>query len=404
MPANIEEMLKQLASQSSEGWANWIERFLTSDPLPPRVPTSNDPPHMVLNAVYDQMSPEARRKCAEGLMLVFKGTQPDQDSENARRLYILLQVIAHVSPWHDNLITYARLKSESLKGISYGGWDLHALLLVACSQPGLDAELIHYIEHSANRSGDFRYLLICFRTLRKAPRLTPYVFIDYLLPFLDTHRRIDQFSEVLDEVVMCTGFHPLFCWYDQVLPKLALSNRPNVTVIEEVLRTRLAPWPLTLDRMEPYSVLLAAALQASFHRFSAKEIGMILEVLRRDLATAGHLSEGSLPVGEAQAEGPIDMVVQKVLTRIWRQNSERWPDEDPWRLTDLSDDQDPATRLEGKKDLFRITTPDDQAGLDDRELAFPKSVFFREFDLLRRIEEDVHSGWRRPRARASGVL
>lgn len=336
-------------------WAAWIEGFVNGTAVTPSVSRGNDPAHLALNAIYDQLPESAKAVFSGGLAELLPAAQPGPGPETAAKLYTLLQVAAHVVPRQAQSLLVGRLTSECMRGISYAGWDLHSLLLVVCSQFGVDEKVTDYIFHSAQSVGDFAYLVICFRMLlKRGPETTPFLLLEQMLADLEKRECAERMTEVLDEAIGRNGALPLLVWFEEVAPRLKARGISGLDRLEEIAQ-EVVPWPEEPDRADPSMLLLAGWMHAPTRKFKATDIRSLLYVLHRSR--------------DPKAEERVTRVLS-----LWASHN---PD---WEIIDAADTGDPRNYITGFKDTVRIIIHDRNGGADEVELR--RADFQREVALV----------------------
>jgi hypothetical protein len=363
LPA-IEAVLSRLSEFGPSNWAGWISRFINGAPVEPAISRGVDPVHIALNAIYDQLSEPAKRAFSDGLAELLPSAQPAETdpsgaSTNAARIYSLFQVATHVAPPQGKAVLFSRLTSEAMRGISYAKWDLHSLLLVACSQFGVDRRLSDYILRSVHSIRDFDYWVICFRMLIKSePEVNPFLLLEELLPQLSDSDRVDRMAEVLEEALYRNGGWPLLRWFQDVAPQMEMRSLAELDSWGEMVR-EIVPWPDNPESADIAKLLLAAWVHAPFRTFTAADVKTLLFVLPRS------------PFHEETEER-----LKHVMERLWT-HGRYWECIDGWDETDV------YNRLEGNGDFVRLIVLDERGKRTDvklwlsdsrRELAFLKSV------------------------------
>jgi hypothetical protein len=343
--------LSRLSGFDASEWTAWIDHFVNGTPVAPAVSRGKDPPHLALNAIYDQLPESAKAAFSNGLAALLPSAQPAPDGGNTPRIYSLLQVAAHVAPSAAKAVLLSRLTSQAMRGLSYAGWDLHALLLVACSQFGVDEKLSDYIFHSVESIRDFDYLVICFRMLlKRGPEITPFLLLESMLPFLGNPDNSDRLGEVLDEALYRNGAWHLLCWFADVAPRLKERGTEGLDSLEKIA-LQTVPWPDNPKVAEPSMLMLAAWVQAPVRKFAASDIAALLDVLHRSYQT------------EAGQR------LRVVMDRLGYYDPELI-------FVDGQDETAPSNRLEGSGDFIRVIS----SGEANRQVEekVPRTDFNRE--------------------------
>lgn len=279
--SDIAAALSRLSDFEASEWAAWIDHFINGTSITPAVSREKDPPHLALNAIYDQLPEPARTAFSNGLAALLPSAQPAPDGANTSRIYSLLQVAAHVAPHAAKAVLLSRLTSQVMRGVSYAGWDLHSLLLVVCSQFGVDEKLSDYILHSIQSIRDFDYLVICFRMLlKRGPEITPFLLLEHMLPFLANPDNLDRLADVLEEALDRNGAWHLLCWFEDIAPTLPGRGIEGLEHFEKIVRETV-PWPSNPKLASPSVIMLAAWIHAPFRKSTASDIACLLEVLDR---------------------------------------------------------------------------------------------------------------------------
>jgi hypothetical protein len=354
MPDLNDTFLRLVEFNSSE-WTGWITRLINGAPSEPGLSLGKDPAHEVLNAIYDQLPETSKAEFSAGLADLLPVAQVDNREVTLGNLFTLLQVSSHVAPPAARNFLFSRLTSEVLRGLTFAGWDLHTLLLVACSVYGVDLRLKEYVVRSAFAFEDFNYRLICFRVLTKLSDVTPYLLLEQIIGDLSLGSNYDRLAEVMNEAVERTGRWQLLRWLAEHEPRLAARSIAGMDRFNKLLR-EVVPWPTSPESAEPGLLLLAAWVHAPERQFTARDIESLLYVRHR--------------TDPAESE----KFISDVFTRIAAQDP--W-----WDIVDGSDRENPRNQITGHGDFYRIITYSQDGGQRD-EVQLTKSVFQQEVALL----------------------
>lgn len=346
-----DEIIARFQSFSTDKWTAWILNFINFQPCSPTLPLGNEELHHILIDVYHVLDKGAQIRFGQAIVDVFMSTQPF--SSNAEQLYYLLQIIAHVNPVGAKRSIRQRLFAQLLKGLNYGGQDLHTTLLGVASESGIDDELVDFIQRSSLESSDFRFLIVCLRTLSKPGGSRAYAFIERLLPHLVPGERSVSLSRQLEDVVFRAGFYYLFEWVCNSTPRLALRYSTQIELINQILRDDIVPWNMLQSREhDVYATLLSARLHAGVHRFQAEELITIASTIHQ--------------IDDEKS-------IKEVLSVIWQMTKARW-NVRPWDCIDLSENI--YSRISREEQKILILT--DEADVAERDNAH----FEREYQLL----------------------
>ena len=190
-------------------------------------------------------------------------------------------------------------------------------LTVASSEYDVDDDLVDYIRRSSRLLRDFKYALVCLRTLGKRGGKEAVSFLEHIISLLKITRETNQLARQLRTVTLRTGYRHLCEWYLAEGARITSRLPDHMRMFEETLRAGLLHWDLESSETEdPYKTLFAAALHAGHLRFGPSDI-LAVTRLNRD-------------VGEE--------LVSTVLRHLWLASAEKWPAEPPWTLIDPMDE------------------------------------------------------------------
>jgi hypothetical protein len=367
----------------ADQWATWILRFLNDAADDPFVSRGLDPPHLALNSIFDQMSPTARSEFAAGFSKLVPQIRPDPSTAGLRQSFGLLKVADHVSPWQAQAALFSRLTSGCMRGLRYGGWELHSLLLVACCHFGIDQRLEDYIFRSIILFNDFDYGIVAFRQLLKLGGTRALLLLEHFLAGLRVPHNVERLAVVLREAIdLRSGSWPLLHWLQESAPRLRAEGVRGIDEFETILQS-IVKWQPNADRSEPGLLLVSAWIHAPVRYFNASDLVSLASSVHR-------LEHDDRTERENRAE-----ILRRVLERILHYGQ-------PWDCIDGQDQDSPWNRI-GIGKVFRIVSHASDGGTD--ELDVPQSEFLRGFKILREVVllADTDSGTRKPARHRTAV-
>ena len=372
-----EELIKAFTALNAfqpDQWADWVLRFLNDAPITPFISRGTEPPHMALNAIFDQLSETAKPEFKAGVSLLFPYVRPESSEAGVRQAFGLLKIVDHVCPFQSQPAMFGRLTSDCMRGIKYGGWDLHSLLLVACCHFGIDQRLEDYIFRSVATFSDFDYSVIAFRMLLRLGDIRPFLLLEHVTPLLRSPQQANRLAAVvLEGLEGRTGGWPLLRWLLEVLPRLAAKRVEGLQQFQASLQ-RVVPWRTSSDFRDAGALLVSAWLHARARYFNATELVELAGALHRtetEPVTQGPLQENRLEM------------LKEVLRLILRSG-------EPWVCIDGEDADSPWNRISAGDTLRILTYSSDGEHTDQRDL--PRLEFLSEFKLLQEIVSENAGG------------
>jgi hypothetical protein len=177
--------------------------------------------------------------------------------------FYLLQLIGYAKPLNAKQLVRRVLFSEHLSGMRLNTYDLHTLALSVASKYLVDDELLSYIDRSARRSSDLRYLLVCFRARSVNPSERPTEMIQHFIAIAAGDTEVKEIVRELRGFTAVAGYEALLRWYINSIELMVDEGSPNLPTFEQYLLHDLTGTAIESPKLgDPYRAGLAAAVLA----------------------------------------------------------------------------------------------------------------------------------------------
>lgn len=244
---------------SDTQWAEWITAFLRKDDPFPQVPVFEDRYAEELISLFRRLKDlSASDRFSRGLATAFESTPPEPAF--AERIYFELHVMAVATSLYGRNVLRQRLREGTFEGLEFARTPLQPLLLAVNGAYPIDSWLADYIRRSTKEklqeltgsSGldvtsrnhlDFRnYVLLCWRLLARKDLLECSVYLNEVLPVLESKADHDMFGDELVMAAMDHGWIFLLELYVNA-SELAGVDRPDrLAVLAAVLGGYVIPF------------------------------------------------------------------------------------------------------------------------------------------------------------------
>jgi len=291
-----------LTSPSTEQWIDFLRRSFETRILKPPFGTHDSELHQALINVHRSITiPNARHAYDDALAAMFDSiaASPHLTWE----LFTLLQLVAYAKPVNAKQVVRRIVVTELLLSRTYAGYDLHALALAAASKYAVDDFLLDYIDRSARRTADIRYLLTCFRIRASANSTTALLMLLHLVGAAQDSGEVQMIVRELRGHTGVYGHRSLLEWYLDHRD-IGASDATHWTLFEELLFRDVAGNTITSDRTsDPNRVALAAALLSGRQPLSPVDYAAITAIEE---------------CGEARATRTLEFLWRQQIANGWR--------------------------------------------------------------------------------------
>lgn len=258
-------------------WLNWLTMFFDGQVPYPDMGYFGDEKCDALIRLYRTLPVQSRRAFSQAVVTALEGTEIHSDE--AERLFTLLQVIAYLQPIGAKQLVRRLVINRTLADITYANQRLGLVALVTASKFEIDDELLYFMDRSLRQVDEFRALLVYLRLYSQADAHRAADFLSTIMEKLEPGVKARQAARQLQGVTLRNGCKEIYRWY---AAERATNDSPEKfrLLCEEVL-THIVPSPAEWsNETDQYAVLLSASLHTLRTEFDATQLILLSQVAK----------------------------------------------------------------------------------------------------------------------------